>query len=153
MSELTDTRESLGRLRKWIRATREDGFGPMGTDLETLRGIADELDAELAYIERTYMRLPVDADGVPVRIGDTMGRICAEDRDVFTVGLIGSDGLCMDDETSFFKASECRHVQPDTVEDIIAEVVQFGANADTGTRIEDVVEEYAERIRKAVEHG
>ena len=122
----------------------------------------DALAAELADIERTHMRLPVDADGVPVRIGDTMERICAEDRYVFTVGLIGADGFCMDYETSFFKASECRHVQPDTVESLLKEFALATDYAGDWNNPDDVDERrlqidalanaYAERIRKAVEH-
>ena len=61
--------KALDKLRKWVRATREDGLGPMGTDLCELDGIADEIEAE---IEREWMRVPCDADGVPIRMGDAV---------------------------------------------------------------------------------
>ena len=60
MSELAIARGSLGRLRKWIRATREEGLGPMGTDLEMLRDIADVLEAEISELEDEFKRSQAD---------------------------------------------------------------------------------------------
>lgn len=112
-------------------------------------------------IDSTYMKLPVDADGMPIRIGDTMERVCAEMPGTFIVGLIGADGHCMDDETNFFLASECRHVKPDTVESLLMEFALATDYAGDWNNPDDVDErrrqvdalaaEYAERIRKAVE--
>lgn len=171
MSELTVMRGSLGRLRKWIRATREEGLGPMGTDLDTLRGIADVLEADISEleddlntaeldnehlreqlneydgdcycgltvvgwynhsvllqerldeVERTHMRLPVDADGVLCRIGDVL----EWDGGRNEVMAVSDDCVWFDTDAhelrlTCFESSGCRHVQPRTLEDIIYEI-------------------------------
>lgn len=122
-----------------------------------LQAKVNELQAVLEAKEQlerdsAYMRLPVDVDGVPIRIGDTMERVCAEVPGTFIVGLIGADGHCMDDETSFFIASECRHVKPDTIEGIIAEAMSFACEPESPySKNSKYVKQYAERIRKAME--
>lgn len=53
--------ESIEKLREWSR------LGPMVC--QDLLDIADDIEREIA--ER-YMQLPLDADGVPVHVGDEM---------------------------------------------------------------------------------
>lgn len=188
MSELTVMRRILGRLRKWVRATREDGFGPMGTDLETLRDIADVLEAEISELEddlntaeldneylreqlrhieqlereSAYMRLPVDADGVPIHVGDFLetseynGRRFHCNGFCYETALVGQRwtiAMSYDNETGtteFVSAHSCRHVQQDALESLLCDMIHEYGSTDALT--ETVAEKYAERIRKAVEH-
>lgn len=98
-------------------------------------------------IEAAYMKLPVDADGVPIRVGDEIeypnGR-----RDVVRFITI-NDNLPTFNESGWI-ASKCRHVKPDTVEDIIAEVYHLVREAEDERGL---IADYAERIRKAVHDG
>lgn len=98
---------------------------------------------QLDDIERTHMRLPVDADGVPIRTGDRL-----EGGTVFAVGedaVVYEPGI-------WDEASLCRHVKPETVESLLTEFAEgFEGQNEDFSRL--VVAEYAERIRKAVEHG
>ena len=112
---MTDNRttRAVELLRKWVRSTRADGLGPLGTTLEELDEIAgmveaerNELKAKVAELveklgnfdgevycggtivdwyemavrlqaqvdemNETHMKLPVDADDVPIHIGDML---------------------------------------------------------------------------------
>lgn len=109
---------------------------------EELEAIADRIDAERAKaVERARMdgmdatfgdgwvKLPVDADGVPIRVGDVVGWGDDEEFEV-----MGFGGICM--ERAFYLneggrfcwgiAENCRHVQPDTFEQIIKEAADYG---------------------------
>lgn len=125
-------------------------------------GVSTEWAAEdaakkvLAVLEREYMKLPVDANCVPIRPGDEMQMAFGESAEVVAVGSERwfFDHSCLadnSDEYDFELAANSRHVKHDTVEGILGEAIQFGANADTGTRLECVISDYAERIQKAVE--
>ena len=51
-------------------------------------------------------------------------------------------------------ACKCRHVQPETVEGILAEAMSFACEPEAPfSENSKYVKQYAERIRKAVEHG
>lgn len=78
---------------------------------------ADELEAE---IEERYMPFPVDADGVPIRIGDEV-RIDPQSPTLYEVAAVGDDVVVFDG--MFMRpADECRHVKPRTVEDVLADL-------------------------------
>lgn len=124
----------------------------------------DALAAELADMERTHMRLPVDADGVPIRIGDEMewtNKVNGEKERFTCAGYTTEyssrtpDNITLmatNDECTEFYCDQCRHVTSDPVESLLAEFAESieGQNEDF-SRL--VIAEYAERIRKAVEHG
>ena len=89
-----------------------------------MEDIADEIEREVA--ER-YMELPVDADGVPIRVGDELCGYGLPDGGavvkslnshmVIVGGLEGGEnyakyGLLWD-------AKEARHVKPRTLEDVL----------------------------------
>ena len=86
-----------------------------------------------ADLERAgWVKLPKDADGVPIRIGDVMEFIYdpPQDQPMFEVSGFGAD------ETLFYaargeviprkvtKASVVRHHQPPTVEDVLREFAE-----------------------------
>ena len=108
----------------------------------------------------THMKLPVDADGVPIRPGDNMQTAHGELARVVAVG-IGKWAFyhsLADDEWRYdmCEAKSSRHAKLDTVESLLEEferryslclyVDYTGDDTPVGLR-----EEYAERIRKAME--
>lgn len=87
-----------------------------------IRAIADEIEAEIA--ER-YMELPVDADGVPIRVGDKLEAHLLKDKPRFTaMGILydGEQWYVKDGESWAMTVNIVRHVKPRTLEDVLAEV-------------------------------
>lgn len=98
---------------------------------------------------RGYIKLPVDADGVPIRPGDTVYH--AKDKSVFrfqveTMGLTDDvwdvDGL---------EPSELRHWEATSVEDLLDEFAQKNEDHFTDEEYASIRAEYAERIREMVD--
>lgn len=117
--------------------------GGSNTLWEDVMDIADDIKAE-------YMKLPVDADGVPIRPGDLLVDTTSDYELYATKMFLGLNGWAINAR----RPDELRHVKPDTVEDIIMEAMQhaFSAPYKGGTLdMGDKVAEYAERIRKVVE--
>lgn len=108
MSEI----KALGKLREYA----DDVCSKR--DQRELRQYIDELEAE---VNDNHMRLPVDADGVPIRVGDSVNM---EDSDKeFTVQLVGD--TCFRGQLLGTGAMEthysrcCLHVKPRTLEDVL----------------------------------
>lgn len=94
-------------------------------------GLVDEIMAE---VERDYMKLPVDADGVPIHMGDTVeGKLLYDDSvvkgvvnayhiyagdDPDTVYIKGSSGSGLW-TIKELQISRCHHVKPRTLEDVL----------------------------------
>ena len=128
------------------------------------KSIADEIEAK-------YMRLPVDADGVPIRPGDKVfgyGR----KNDGMTVRFLDQHGNLMVCETGsanlrdslYWAADNVTHSAPDTVESLLEDMVKDIASEhviyvpddkkdEFGARLRDIRDDYAERIRKVVDNG
>lgn len=90
---------------------------------EQLRKIADEIEREIA--ER-YMELPVDADGVPIRVGDEM----ESDNERFVVCAVALGRVHrwdvhnigeLDRGTVAYPPNSLHHYKPRTLEDVLAE--------------------------------
>lgn len=101
--------ESIEKLREW-RNVPANGYW------------ADEIIEHADAIEREvserYMLVPVDADGVPIRVGDELQdangvKVIAE--------CVGSDGFCAN---GAHRNGWCnyRHVKPRTVTDVLADL-------------------------------
>ena len=130
----------------------EKGY-PMDSNkdpIEKLRNYAENrlmtftLD-RLDEIEAQYMKLPVDADGLPVSIGDKRTRHKTNGK-AYEVEELRYDG-----ETWWFESGEgcfscdsASHVKPDTVESLLAQSIEM---------INECLADYAERIRKAMDNG
>ena len=102
----------------------------------------DELDAE---IKREWMRVPVDADGVPCRPGEKLRGVYAE----FTVCSVNDEYVYHDDGRHWDKASKCRHVKPRTLEEVLCD---FGTKTlksghQWGLDAQDAITECADEIR------
>lgn len=104
--------------------------------------VCDAIEAE---IEHDYMRLPVDADGVPIRPGDKL--IAYNER--FDVEGIG-DGIVIyrneDDELGeLFNPAATVHVKPRTLEDVLAD---FAADVENDRNTIETARKYADEIRE-----
>ena len=112
-----------------------------------LLAIADRIDAKLA--ER-YMKLPADADGVPIHVGDKLQRRSNGFQHGEVMGI--GNGVFftrhyMNDYHKHF-ASDAVHYREPTVEDVLREFAESikDQNADFG---ELVIAEYAAKLRLA----
>ena len=105
-------------------------------------GVCDGIDADKNAMG--YIKLHVDADGVPIRIGDTM-----EWPDGSTAEVIGiGDGVFFykDDESDgadWSSAENKHHVKPDSWERIIRDAT------DVAWLCEDVLDESDYELRRA----
>ena len=77
---------------------------------------------------KEYVKLPVDADGVPIRVGDTIeiehnGRVTTVTN--INYNEYGWQVYCSEGG-GFDKDTRCRHVQPDSWERIIQDALTVG---------------------------
>lgn len=111
--------DSIEKLRKQLAMSMDTWF-----KRELVR-IADEIEAELA--ER-YMKLPVDADGVPIRPGD---KLIDMDGLVFEVEMLSQDDMRVFKDGSYDEVDNFeffKHYKPRTIEDVLRDVVALCAN-------------------------
>ena len=106
-----------------------------------------ELEALEREIAERYMELPVDADGVPIHPGNYV-LLDGKGGEVWLVGC--RDVMCSDGMS--YTASALNRVKPDPVKELLEEFaaaikIRDGFNDATN----DVITEYAARIREAVE--
>ena len=101
----------------------------------------NEIEQEIA--ER-YIELPVDADGVPIHIGDELFNK-NKPTDTYKVTAIADNGyLRIYHDTAHIHSSQCRHVKPRTIEDVLRE---FADEVERCCDTTDTIAEYAEEIR------
>ena len=142
--------ESIEKMRDYISTNQR-----MRGWKDSLSDIADEIERE---ISEKYMLLPVDADGVPIRVGDEM---CCHKH-----GITSMEVLAVSDvhfwwlgETGVYPsiAESFHHVKPDPVKELLEEfsgiwkaAVEVRSGESLRKRGEQLVEEYAAKIREAV---
>lgn len=98
-----------------------------------------------AEVGERYMLLPVDADGVPIHCGERMKLDNGHEGEVW---LIGAQDIMMSDHTCFDWAKS-RHAKPDAVRELLLDF--YGdTHGITAEERDELVDEYAERIRGAV---
>ena len=131
-----------------------DGIRAIADNIDAAhRSALEKLAAQVDESEDGWVRLPVDADGVPIRPGDelvifeTGEHIRAYDIELYDDGR----WLVCDDETmDSIHPDRLRHRAP-TVEDVLDEF--FGkANLPDGTQTRaEIIAEYAAKLRLAGE--
>lgn len=89
--------------------------------------LANEIEAELS---EKYMALPLDADGVPIRVGDIVKCTFADDNATVKYLSLQEDGwsIVVDypDGRGHRTPESMRHVKPRTVEDVLREFASVG---------------------------
>lgn len=118
------------------------------------------LGALVSIADMYYLKLPVDADGVPIHVGDTL-----EFGESFNQGIVKAVNECMVislhmdcDYTNYAKygllwdAGSCRHVKPDPLKELLTEMLDRNSDGigyrEFGGDFESFVKSYAERIRE-----
>ena len=136
--------ESIEKLRKYAEVHWE----PWDASRERLNESLDEIEQE---ITERYIELPVDVDGVPIHIGDTLEGASGSkwDGERFEVGGIelttyGWD-VCDAETCDSIAAGQTRHVKPRTIEDAISDAIRDYALTSMST--EEIAAKYAEEIR------
>lgn len=119
--------KELDELREWVtyKSTLSNH-----TEQYTLA----RLDAIEQAIADRYMELPLDADGVPIHVGDDLG-----------VGMalyVSDDGVCIGGNScGFWEATSLRHAKPVTVEDVLLDAgVSVAAVSDVAAEIRELLE-------------
>lgn len=119
-----------------------------------LNQIADAIEAE---ISEHYMRLPCDADGVPIHVGDKM---IISDRHIGIVTAVGKHNeerawiLQAGKNVSIcYIVSKLKHVKQRTLEDVLIDAMQFGFSSQAGDDVMDKAREFADEIRELLKEG
>jgi len=114
---------------------------------QTWYALADEIERE---IERDFMRLPVDSEGVPIRVGDKMEFSYGVDEvegvhpeRIFT--LHEGKWLCL-------MANDKRHAKPDKLKELLSEFLTETA-CFFPSECGEEIGKYAERIREMAGKG
>ena len=135
------------KLREWASVEVPYKYG------HQLTAIANRIDAELA--ER-YVKLPVDADDVPIHIGDEMVflDLCGNKSEPFVVEGFESPDMWLvhcDEGRVRYTANpmHTRHYYESTVEDVLAEFANKVCNSghQWGLDAADTIAEYAAKLR------
>lgn len=114
---------------------------------EKLNELADERE-EVDLFGHAYVPLPLDANGVPIRVGDWIaGRLDVGAK----VEAVTSDDVYWfePDGCHWCHASEVRHYHKPTVEDLLREMAVDWDCAADGEDKEAVLKEYAAKLRLA----
>ena len=141
-------------LRKYAdeAVKRPDYMAGLTFDLER---IADRIDAKheqiYAGLPQMYAEIPVDADGVPIWVGDVME--FGEVGRVQHLELWDDGGwvVVVEYEPGHFTRwhpSSCHHHNP-TVEDVLREFVSEFNRDDTELCDEEIIERFAAKLRLA----
>lgn len=120
-------------------------------DCARLRKIAHDIEDE---IEEFYMPLPLDAEGVPIRVGD----IVEKNGHAGNVWLIGiNEFMCTDRRC--YSMKDCTHLKPRTLADVLRDFAsdyrntlsRFDAGESSGPSPCELIEKYAYEIRELME--
>ena len=130
---------------------REDYMAGLAFDLNR---IADRIDEAVAG---EYVRLPRDADGEPIRIGDVM----ESDVDymfgeasfrVFAIWMGEGGWEVYDRLGDRYVPSALRHHHEPTVEDVLRDFAYCCEEGATEQSLDKTITEYAKRIEEVVKH-
>lgn len=149
------TLESIEKLRKALKdCTSVSGVEPNQFDTYWITAAAcdkyiDEIEREIA---EKYMELPVDADGVPIRVGDEM----ESDNERFVVCAVAPGRVHrwhvhnigeLDSGTVAYPPGLLHHFKPRTVEDVLKEFGDWYKHVAGGCDEPGIIAEYADELR------
>ena len=133
--------ESIEKLREWAKY---------------YHGIADYADEIEREIADYYMKLPLDADGVPIHEGDEVIVTSWGER-VYKVYAVSESRVVLPkaDGTGFCGSvpKYCRHVKPRTIEDVLHEFAEAVRHEriECAELSESSIADFADEIRKLME--
>lgn len=139
--------ESIGNLRNIAY-----GYAP--NIRRQVNMACDEIEQEIA---EHYIELPVDADGVPIHVGDVIQFVNEQGGTGAKVEVcaISKHYAYYGEGKHFYKASMCRHVNPRTLEDVLKELANEVWEASctcqttwSDSGLDGIEERYAAEIRE-----
>lgn len=121
---------------------------------------ADELVED--YVKRCFFPRPapkvLDADGVPIEIGDTVWHV--DSGEELTVDEFANRGLglvkCSDEDLACedFDACKLTHREPDSLRKMRDDIAAYSADmAEPGSILEDALDGWADRLTALMERG
>lgn len=137
--------ESLEKLRGFIDDQFMENGKAWREGMAATYEVQDEIDSR-------YMELPLDADGVPIRVGD----VVVDYKTPRTVVAITQDSIVMngypctgEQGYRFGIARNHKHHKPRTVEDVLRGFWHDSMDADAfcTIKIDDVIAKYAAELR------
>lgn len=128
-------------------------------ELERMWDEAEGADPD-GFLYGDYVKLPVDADGVPIRVGDEMEVCSTCSIEVIGVGNVTEDDgtygvFCQreDGRYEWFNARFLHHVQPDSWESIIEDARTAEGCGSVGEFMERFGYKLVERCRRLAGDG
>ena len=162
MSITDELREYIEKQIKWLDMTkvhyrklfeiadRIDAEHERACKRERGEGIKIAEEAAMEEMRQEYVKLPKDADGVPIHIGDVMDGTCPSGKHVNgTVNAIGDGVFWLSNVQFSLKPDYMHHYHAPTVEDVLCD---FGIDWECSADGEDktaVLKEYAAKLRLA----
>lgn len=148
----------------WIGTIGFEGFDRLCDNIDAIHAglerdyatacrVNEQQDLEYIDLAKRYdktITLPLDADGVPIRIGDVMEWPDGDDEPFEVVG-IGENGTLFymyDDSCEWTNAMYKRHHVP-TVEDVLREMLDAWGELPSNATNEAIVAEYAAKLKLA----
>jgi len=129
-----------------IDKLREYGHDCCARVDDAIHDYCDEIEREIA--ER-YMELPVDADGVPCELGDTV-KSCGKEYEVWGVDsthLYVCEDYRNPGSLFMLPSSTCHHVKPRTIEDVLLELCIEHDEHYGEDYTEGIIAKYADELR------
>ena len=106
-------------------------------------------DGEMAAERDGWVRLPVDADGVPIHVGDVMEVISSKQHAkacYMQMGPSGTWAVGLTQDCHWYDTESLRHHAP-TVEDVLREFADAWAEWKDGAAMMNPVETFAAKLR------
>ena len=139
---------SIGKLREFAeKAVYADNY-IVGSTYD-LNRIADEIEREIA---EKYMELPVDADGVPIHVGDKLKGV----YETFEVCAISEHYAYWCEGRHWDKATECTHVKPDKLKERVRKFIHDRRELnlkDPQEKADRMLDEFCADIREMAKEG
>lgn len=114
-----------------------------------LQRCCDEIEAEIAD---NYLRLPCDAAGMPIRMGDKLVENGIVIGNVTAVGFHNKPRVWVLPDGKHvsvsFLAEGVKHYTPRTLEDVLIDAMQFGFSSRAGDDVTEKAREFADEIRE-----
>jgi hypothetical protein len=145
--------KALDELREWA-----EQFCSMGKHDPLM--FADKIQAE---VDERFMELPLDGNGVPIRVGDVVAEKpfrpkTGEKPAEVVCMLLNSDGWAIGDcdpRGHWYGPLQLEHVKPRTIEDVLTDLTNEVAKQghQIGLTAGEIIAKYADEIRELAKEG
>lgn len=133
--------ESIEKLREYVGKELYEKERIGHGDYSHLYVLIEDVKREIA--ER-YMLLPMDADGVPIRVGS---KVVCSDGVTRTVMAVTDDGACLD-TIEHYGRLRLHVVKPRTIEDVLRDFFgEYVTTKETQEEDDYIIEKYAAELR------